>query len=90
MKKWIIPAIIILALASITLLRVKRVANGIWVVPIIQCQMEVYDESVQPNTTLVLSCPRTDSLRFWPLPLVQPWYEDWQEEQPRPKKLISG
>lgn len=25
---------------------------------------------------LVLACPGQDMLRLWPLPLVQPWFED--------------
>jgi hypothetical protein len=25
---------------------------------------------------LVLSCPRTDMIRLWPLPVVHPWFEE--------------
>jgi hypothetical protein len=27
----------------------------------------------QPTRTLVLACPGVDAIRFWPLPVQQPW-----------------
>jgi hypothetical protein len=30
----------------------------------------------QPVRTLVLACPGVDAIRFWPLPVQQPWEKD--------------
>ncbi len=44
------------------------------------CKLILFDTRLQPITTLVLACPRTDLIRLWPLPMQQPWFEDWWEE----------
>ncbi len=31
----------------------------------------------QPARTLVLACPKKDAIQLWPLPVMQPWVEDW-------------
>ena len=45
-----------------------------------RCELEYFDTTLQPTNTLVLSCPRMDMIRLWPLPVVHPWFEDWYEE----------
>jgi hypothetical protein len=41
--------------------------------------LDVYDKTLQPMVTLALACPGKDNIRFWPLPVAQPW---WEEEGP--------
>lgn len=41
------------------------------------CELIHYDEKLQPFPTLVLACSRMDMIRLGPLPLQQPWDEDW-------------
>lgn len=41
-----------------------------------RCELEYFDTTLQPINTLVLSCPRVDYIRLWPLPIQQPWFED--------------
>jgi len=33
------------------------------------------DKRLQPSHTVVLDCPGKDSIRMWPLPVVDPWVE---------------
>jgi len=33
------------------------------------------DKRLQPVYTVVLDCPGKDSIRLWPLPMVDPWVE---------------
>jgi hypothetical protein len=35
---------------------------------------------------VVVACPRRDLMRIWPLPVVDPRFEDWREE-PKERKL---
>jgi hypothetical protein len=42
-----------------------------------RCKLILFDTRLQPMNTLVLACPRTDLIQLWPLPVVQPWFEDW-------------
>ena len=44
-----------------------------------RCELEFYDTTTQPMTTLVLACPRMDMVRLWPFPIIHPWFEDWHE-----------
>ena len=37
--------------------------------------------SLQPVYTITLACPRMDMMRLWPLPIQQPWFEDWWEKK---------
>ena len=45
------------------------------------CEMVFIDKRLQPVYTVVLDCPGKDSIRLWPLPVVDPWFEDWWELQ---------
>ena len=36
-------------------------------------------DTIQPLRTLALACPGIDYIRLWPLPIQQPWDEDWWE-----------
>jgi hypothetical protein len=46
------------------------------------CELVYLDTRLQPFNTLVLMCPRVDAIRIWPLPIIQPWSEDWWEGKP--------
>ena len=45
------------------------------------CEMVFIDKRLQPVYTVVLDCPGKDSIRLWPLPVVDPWFEDWWEKE---------
>jgi len=62
-------------------IRIHKPIDGVTVITLnARCQIEYYDNTLQPINTLVLSCPRMDMIRLWPLPVVHPWFEDWYEE----------
>ena len=44
-----------------------------------QCSLIHFDTRLQPIETLVLACPKADMIRLWPLPVLQPWFENWWE-----------
>jgi hypothetical protein len=57
--------------------RISRHTSGEVVVKLVaDCQVELDDIHTQRVFTTVLACPRVDSIRLWPLPFVQPWYEE--------------
>jgi hypothetical protein len=57
--------------------RITRPISGVIEVKLVAgCQVEFYDIHTQPVFTTVLACPRVDSIRLWPLPFLQPWYEE--------------
>ena len=39
------------------------------------CEMVFIDTRLQPVFTVVLDCPGKDSIRLWPLPVLDPWVE---------------
>jgi hypothetical protein len=47
-----------------------------------RCDLVYIDTRLQPFVTIVLNCPGVDSMRLWPLPIKQPWSEDWWENKP--------
>ena len=53
------------------------------------CEMVFIDKRLQPVYTVVLDCPGKDSIRLWPLPVVDPWFEDWWE-RPKPPWENAG
>ncbi len=44
-----------------------------------RCELDYFDNTVQPVRTLALACPGMDYIRLWPLPIQQLWFEDWWE-----------
>ncbi len=46
-----------------------------------RCKLILFDTRLQPMNTLVLACPRKDMIRLWPLPVRQPWFEDWWHDK---------
>jgi hypothetical protein len=40
-----------------------------------KCKVIFIDKWLQPAYTVVLDCPGKDSIRLWPLPVVDPWVE---------------
>jgi hypothetical protein len=70
---FLVTALLVLLLASI----ISRHVSGVIEVRLIAgCQVEFHDIHTQPVFTTVLACPRIDSIRLWPLPILQPWYEE--------------
>ena len=47
------------------------------------CEMIIFDKRLQPVYTVVLDCPGKDSIRLWPLPVVDPWFEEVTVYPPR-------
>ena len=47
-----------------------------------KCAIDVYSKPLQPLTTIVILCPGLDGIYIWPLPDLQPWFEDWWEIDP--------
>jgi hypothetical protein len=54
------------------------------------CQLDFFDRTIQPNNTLVLACPGKDYVRLWPLPVMQPWFEDWLETPTPMENSLQG
>lgn len=63
---------------------IERRTPQITVVKLIaRCQLELYEPPAQPTYSVCLSCPRVDTIRLWPLPMIYPFFEDWHD-QPAP------
>lgn len=45
-----------------------------------KCSLVHFDTTLQPVNTLVLACSKMDTLKLWPLPIEQPWFEDGCEK----------
>jgi len=41
-----------------------------------RCSVISFPPKFQWVSTVVVSCPDTDMIRIWPLPVVNPWFED--------------
>jgi hypothetical protein len=52
------------------------------------CVVDVFSKSLQPFFTVALACSGKDMIRIWPLPVVDPWFEDWFDWVK--KKRLSG
>ena len=51
-----------------------------------QCILVVYNPPSQPFKTISIDCPGKDSVRIWPLPMVDPWNEDsWESQEGKEK-----
>jgi hypothetical protein len=46
------------------------------------CKVYYFTQPAQPMNVWVLACTRTDMIRLWPLPVQQPWFEDWWQDKP--------
>jgi hypothetical protein len=69
--------------------RIHESIPGATDIPLIaRCELIYFDIRLQPVNTLMLACPRMDYIRLWPLPIKQPWFEDWWDD--RPDILIYG
>ena len=44
-----------------------------------RCELDNFDNTVQPMHTLAFACPGMDYIRLWPLPMQKPLFEDWWE-----------
>jgi len=45
------------------------------------CEMVFIDTRLRPVYTVLLDCPGKDSIRLWPPPVVDPWFEDWWDRE---------
>jgi len=80
------PLIIALAIS-----RVQPILPGATAVKLVAgCQATLMDTRIQPVFTISLDCPRVDSIRLWPLPIIQPFYEDGYEGKPEEEMLGTG
>ncbi len=61
-----------------------ELAPGVIVHDIGPCALDWH----RARPALVLACPGQDMLRVWPLPVVQPWFED--DAPARPAPLLPG
>ena len=52
-----------------------------------QCVLVFYDPPAQPFKTVTIDCPGKDLVHTWPLPVVDPWNEDWWESQEGREKV---
>jgi hypothetical protein len=86
------PGRVSLALLLLSLLfwaslasRLREPVEGVyWLRLWRRCQIELHTPPVQDSYTIIWACPGEDSLRVWPLPLQQPWYEKPIEPPKRP------
>jgi hypothetical protein len=79
-KKLLIGFVIGFLIGAVVLGRIYEQRPGTFIIELVRCQVEIYNPPAQPVTTVVFACPRVDAIRFWPIPVVQPWYEDWWEK----------
>ena len=40
------------------------------------CQLQYYYPPAEPMNTLILTCPRMEMMRLWPVAVEQPWFEE--------------
>ena len=67
--------------------RTYSVVNGAKSLSLINnYEMVFTDTRLQPVYTVVLDCPGKDSIRLWPLPVVDPCFEDWWRRPKPPSK----
>ena len=58
------------------------IVNGVKSLRLINgCEMVFLDTRLQPVNTVALDCPGKDSMRLWPLLVVDLWFEDWRERE---------
>jgi hypothetical protein len=50
----------------------REIVPGVTTRPLGPCCLDWFDD----RGALVLSCPRTDMIRVWPLPVAYPWFEE--------------
>lgn len=43
-----------------------------------ECNVDFLDKRLQPVYTVAVACKGRDMIRVWPLPMVDPWFEDRQ------------
>ena len=66
-----------LQLFSVLTARSYQLTEDAWATELVaDCELWDILPPSQPVRTLVLACPRVDAIRFWPLPVQQPWEED--------------
>ena len=53
----------------------KPLAGQISIKLVARCQIDILDTTLQPVNTILLNCPRVDSIRLWPLPVQMRWME---------------
>jgi hypothetical protein len=89
--------LLVIITALVTFAVLYPVSNSLWlnypgeglhqVRLVKRCTVVFYDKPWQPFRTLTFDCPGKDSVRIWPLPVVDPWNEDWWESQMGKEKV---
>ena len=70
--------------------RIQPILPGATAIKLVRgCQATLMDKRLQPVFTISLDCPGVDSIRIWPLPIIQPFMEDWYESGLRAKTDIK-
>jgi len=70
--------------------RIRPILPGATAIKLVRgCQATLMDKRLQPVFTISLDCPGVDSIRIWPLPIIQPFMEDWYESGLRAKTDIK-
>ena len=58
-------------------IRVDYSIEGTRILPLaMRCELWILEKPFYSEKTIALACPRTDLIRLYPLPVVQPWDED--------------
>jgi hypothetical protein len=73
--RWAVCGIYLLVAATTLhwlLSQAREIVPGVTSHPLGPCSLDWFSE----RPALVLSCPRTDMIRFWPLPVKHPWFEE--------------
>lgn len=77
----LLAGLLIPLLAVFLARRIQPILPGATAIKLVRgCQATLLDKSLQPVFTISLDCPGVDSIRIWPLPIIQPFMEDWYEE----------
>ncbi len=78
-----------LAVGLISYLTGNEIIPGVMEYVLIgRCKVTHYIPTSQSITTITIDCPRVDSIRIWPLPIIHPGFEDWRENNLRPRVWV--
>jgi hypothetical protein len=79
----LLAGLLIPLLAVFLARRIQPILPGATAIKLVRgCQATLMDKSLQPVFTVSLDCPGVDSIRIWPLPIIQPFMEDWKDGLP--------
>lgn len=77
----ILVFLLVIVYAGVIRLNINKTLEGLIDIELIAgCNLWIISPPLQPMKTVVLACPGRDAIRLWPLPIVDPWSEDWYEQ----------